>query len=153
MDFSLTEDQQALQDAVIDFARSELGYDMIEADRAEAFSREAWQKCAEFGIQGLPIPEEYGGLEFSAAAGLLAQPPLPQSDGPGYACRSISPGQDGPGASRAYGRSGRSGPPARAENSSSVPWSPRALTHRRRRYGTLRLRISLRTSAGGSQGR
>ena len=83
MDFSLTEDQQALQDAVIDFARSELGYDMIEADRAEAFSREAWQKCAEFGIQGLPIPEEYGG------GGSDLMTTIAVMEGLGYGCRDL----------------------------------------------------------------
>lgn len=61
MDFSLTDDQQQLQDAVIEFARRELAHDMIEADRAGAFSRAAWEKCAAFGVLGLPIPEPYGG--------------------------------------------------------------------------------------------
>ncbi|MBX3374231.1 MAG: acyl-CoA dehydrogenase family protein [Phycisphaeraceae bacterium] len=61
MDFSLTDDQQQLQDAVIEFARRELAHDMIEADRAQAFSRAAWERCAAFGVLGLPIPEQYGG--------------------------------------------------------------------------------------------
>lgn len=61
MDFSLTDDQQQLQDAVIEFARRELAHDMIEADRAQAFSRAAWEQCAAFGVLGLPIPEQYGG--------------------------------------------------------------------------------------------
>ena len=81
MDFSLTEDQQQLQDAVIAFARSELDYDMIEADRASAFSREAWQKCAAFGILGLPIPEEYGG------GGSDLMTTMAVMEGLGYACR------------------------------------------------------------------
>lgn len=61
MDFSLTDDQQQLQDAVIEFARRELAHDMIEADRAGTFSRAAWEQCAAFGVLGLPIPEQYGG--------------------------------------------------------------------------------------------
>lgn len=61
MDFALTEDQQALQQAAREFARSELGYDLIEADRAQKFNREGWDACARFGVQGLPIPEEFGG--------------------------------------------------------------------------------------------
>lgn len=81
MDFSLTEDQQQLQDAVIEFARNELNYDMIEADRESAFSREAWQKCADFGILGLPIPEEYGG------GGSDLMTTMAVMEGLGYACR------------------------------------------------------------------
>ncbi len=61
MDFALSEDQQALQDAAREFAKSELGYDMIEPDREMRFNREGWTACAQFGVQGLPIPEEYGG--------------------------------------------------------------------------------------------
>jgi len=81
MDFSLTEDQQQLQDAVIEFARSELAHDMVEADRTSSFSREAWQKCADFGILGLPIPEAYGG------GGSDLMMTMAVMEGLGYGCR------------------------------------------------------------------
>ncbi|MCK6456332.1 MAG: acyl-CoA dehydrogenase family protein [Phycisphaerae bacterium] len=61
MEFELTEAQQALQDAAVRLARDELCDDMIQRDAERRFSREGWKKCAEFGVQGLPIPEEYGG--------------------------------------------------------------------------------------------
>lgn len=61
MDFDLHPDQLALQKAAIDFARNELASGMIERDAQRAFSHEGWKKCAAFGVQGLPIPEEYGG--------------------------------------------------------------------------------------------
>lgn len=61
MDFELTPAQQSLQDEVVRLARNELSADMIRRDADETFSREGWKKCAEFGVQGLPIPEEYGG--------------------------------------------------------------------------------------------
>ena len=83
MDFSLTEDQQTLQDAVIEFARSELAYDLIEPDRESAFSREGWLKCAKFGIQGLPIPESYGG------GGADVMTTIAVMEGLGYACRDM----------------------------------------------------------------
>ncbi len=35
---------------------------MRTRDREETFDRELWQHCAEFGVLGMPIPEEYGGL-------------------------------------------------------------------------------------------
>src|SRR4029077_2508687 len=61
MNFELAAEQQALQGAAIKFARSELNSDMIERDADQIFSREAWQKCASFGVQGMPFPKEYGG--------------------------------------------------------------------------------------------
>ncbi len=58
----LNEEQQRLQDAAIDFARSTLGRDIADRDRNERFDREGWRACADFGVMGMPIPEEYGGL-------------------------------------------------------------------------------------------
>lgn len=63
MNFELTPEQQKLQNAAIEFARRELNDGMIERDLEQIFSREGWQKCASFGVQGLPIPKEYGGRE------------------------------------------------------------------------------------------
>jgi len=61
MDFSWSEEQLSLKNAVIKFAKKELNDDVINRDRHSTFSWEGWKKCAEFGIQGLPIPLEYGG--------------------------------------------------------------------------------------------
>jgi alkylation response protein AidB-like acyl-CoA dehydrogenase len=61
LDFSWTDDQQAFRREVIKFAQRELTDDLIERDHSEQFFSDGWKKCAEFGIQGLPIPEEYGG--------------------------------------------------------------------------------------------
>jgi alkylation response protein AidB-like acyl-CoA dehydrogenase len=61
MNFELTPEQQTLQKAAIEFARSELNCNMVERDARQIFSREGWQKCASFGVQGMPFPKEYGG--------------------------------------------------------------------------------------------
>ena len=61
MDFSWSDDDLALREAIVKFATRELNEGLVERDRAAEFSREGWRKCAEFGIQGLPIPQEYGG--------------------------------------------------------------------------------------------
>src|SRR5882724_8952194 len=61
MDFELTPEQQTLQSAAIEFARKELNNNMIERDAQQVFSRDGWEKCAAFGVQGMPIPNEYGG--------------------------------------------------------------------------------------------
>jgi len=61
LEFAWTEEQAAFRREVIRFAQQELNERLIERDLEEEFSWDAWKKCAKFGIQGLPIPEEYGG--------------------------------------------------------------------------------------------
>jgi alkylation response protein AidB-like acyl-CoA dehydrogenase len=63
MNFELTAEQQALQKAAIEFARRELNSNMIERDAQQAFAHDGWKKCAAFGVQGMPIPKEYGGRD------------------------------------------------------------------------------------------
>src|SRR3954470_14502738 len=78
-EFDGTEEQRAFRDATLEFAASQLG-DKV-GDDGSAFSRSAWQKCATFGIQGLPVPPEYGGLGAEATTAILALEAL------GYGCR------------------------------------------------------------------
>ena len=61
MDFAWNDEQQALRKEVIRFAKEQLNDDLMRRDREEIFSRELWQKCADFGILGIPVPAEYGG--------------------------------------------------------------------------------------------
>ena len=61
MDFALSEEQQSWHDAAVAFAREELRDDLLGRDDRREFWREGWGRCARFGIQGLPIPEPYGG--------------------------------------------------------------------------------------------
>lgn len=61
MDFRPTADQLALQDSVHRLAATRLDDGVAERDRSGLFSRKLWQECADFGIQGLPVPEEFGG--------------------------------------------------------------------------------------------
>ena len=62
MDLELSEQQLELQNGAIEFARAELNDNIIQRDRDEVFSSEGWKKCAAFGVLGLPIPLEYGGM-------------------------------------------------------------------------------------------
>ena len=82
MDFALSEEQGAWQDASIRFAREELADDLDLPDRDEAreFWREGWRRCARFGIQGLPIPGEFGGKGLGLPVTIAAM------EGLGYAC-------------------------------------------------------------------
>ena len=61
MDFSWTEEQRALREELVRFAESELNDDVLERDRSGSFPIDAWRKCGAIGIQGLPVPEEFGG--------------------------------------------------------------------------------------------
>jgi alkylation response protein AidB-like acyl-CoA dehydrogenase len=61
LDFAWSEEQQDFRKEVVRFAKQELTCDMIANDHDEKFCRDCWNKCAQFGIHGLPIPAEYGG--------------------------------------------------------------------------------------------
>lgn len=58
----LSEDRQKLKQAAIEFARGSLTSDMIARDREAHFDRDAWRRCADFGVLSMPVPQEYGGL-------------------------------------------------------------------------------------------
>jgi alkylation response protein AidB-like acyl-CoA dehydrogenase len=58
----LSEEQLRLQKSATDFARQALAYDVTKADLEEEFNRDAWRQCAAFGVLGMPVPQEYGGL-------------------------------------------------------------------------------------------
>lgn len=81
MEFSLTPQQQEWQTAAIEFARASLADDMIARDHAGTFSRDLWKKCAEFGVQGLPVPEEYGGNGADVGTAIAVM------EGLGYGCK------------------------------------------------------------------
>ncbi len=68
MFIDLTEEQQHLQNEAIKFARGSLrtgGRPLVDADREGSFDRDGWQRCAEFGVLGMPFPAEYGGTELA----------------------------------------------------------------------------------------
>ena len=81
MDFEFSGDQRAWQEAAIEFARRELCRDVVARDREGRFDREAWRRCAEFGVLGMPVPKEYGGL------GLKLSEILAAMEGLGYGGR------------------------------------------------------------------
>src|SRR5947199_8316535 len=81
MDFAWSDQQRELLDAVGRFASQQLNYDVVENDRDSVFNHDAWKKCGDFGIQGLPVPTNYGGL----GSGPLTTVAAPEH--PGYACK------------------------------------------------------------------
>ncbi len=79
--FEPTPEQLTLRQEVTAFAQGALRDDVVRLDSEAAFPREAWQRCAEFGIQSMPIPVEYGGLGLDALTIMLALEAL------GYGCQ------------------------------------------------------------------
>ena len=80
MDFALSAEQRELTEAATAFARRELNQDLAKRDDAGEFPREAWRACAEFGIQGLPVPAELGGAGSDVLTTALVMEAL------GYGC-------------------------------------------------------------------
>jgi alkylation response protein AidB-like acyl-CoA dehydrogenase len=80
MDLEPTSEQRALYDEVVRFARENLNDDVTRRDANHEFSTEGWKRCADLGIQGLPVPEEYGGGGADVLSIMLAMEAL------GYAC-------------------------------------------------------------------
>jgi alkylation response protein AidB-like acyl-CoA dehydrogenase len=61
MDFTFTEEQKLFRQSVVEFAQKEILPGAAERDEEARFDRDVWDKAAEFGLMGLPYPEEYGG--------------------------------------------------------------------------------------------
>jgi hypothetical protein len=81
MDFSLTEEQQLLRETIVRFSQKELNGDVTERDREHRFPRDLWLKCGEMRLQGLPVPEQYGGSGLDPLSTAIAL------EGLGYGCK------------------------------------------------------------------
>jgi alkylation response protein AidB-like acyl-CoA dehydrogenase len=80
MDLSWSEEQLSLRDAIVRFAQKELNHDLVARDAEARFRRDLWVKCAEVGLHGMPLPEEYGGQGADPLTTILALEAL------GYGC-------------------------------------------------------------------
>ena len=78
MDFSVTKEQKEYRQEIIDFARENLN----NSSYYEEFSMDMWKKVSDFGLLGITIDEEYGGLGESYATAAIAFESL------GYACKN-----------------------------------------------------------------
>jgi alkylation response protein AidB-like acyl-CoA dehydrogenase len=81
MDFGWTSEQKGYRDSVVAFARPELNDDLVRRDALHEFPHDSWKKCAAFGLQGLPVPQEYGGSGSDPLTIAIALEAL------GYGCR------------------------------------------------------------------
>ncbi|WP_119155117.1 acyl-CoA dehydrogenase family protein [Caldimonas tepidiphila] len=74
MDFSYSEEQQQLQDAVTRFVQGDYGFERRKQIVAspEGFSREVWSGLADLGVLAMTVPEAHGGLGYGAVETQLA---------------------------------------------------------------------------------
>jgi alkylation response protein AidB-like acyl-CoA dehydrogenase len=80
MDFGWTDEQLELHESLAAFGARKLGEDILDRDREGRFSRDEWRLCAEFGVLGLPVPEEWGGSGRDLLTTMFAM------EGLGYGC-------------------------------------------------------------------
>jgi alkylation response protein AidB-like acyl-CoA dehydrogenase len=81
MDFDWNEEQRNIYDQIVAFSSKELNDRLLERDAAKEFYWDGWKKCADMGIQGLPIPEEWGGAGANALTSVVAMQAL------GFGCK------------------------------------------------------------------
>lgn len=84
MDFELSDDQVALQEAVRSFCESRCGSEAIhELADAGGPTRQLWQELAEMGVFGLCVPEEQGGAGLGWVEAMVVFEELGRSLVPG----------------------------------------------------------------------
>ena len=81
MDFTFTDEQKEIQKSVLQLCLSKLNDNIFIDDEQAVFPIEKWKICGQFGIPGLPIPEEYGGIGRDMLTTALAIRSL------GYGCK------------------------------------------------------------------
>ncbi len=64
MDFSWTDEQIAMREHAYKFGREVVAPRSAEMDEKEELDWEAWKQAAEFGFQGMVVPQKYGGLDL-----------------------------------------------------------------------------------------
>ena len=81
MNFTLNENQLAIQSTVKAFAEKELAKDILVRDAAAEFPHDLYAKMGEMGLIGLPYPKEYGGQCEDYLSYILAVEEVSKVDG------------------------------------------------------------------------
>jgi alkylation response protein AidB-like acyl-CoA dehydrogenase len=80
MDFSLTEEHQAIRQAARDFARHECLPGVIERDEKQQLPREQLLKLADLGFMGMMVKPENGGAGMDTVSYVLAMEEISKID-------------------------------------------------------------------------
>lgn len=66
MEFGWTSEQEDLYRKILVFAQKELNNSLQERLPEHRFPAQEWRMCGEFGLLGLSVPEQYGGIGLDA---------------------------------------------------------------------------------------
>jgi alkylation response protein AidB-like acyl-CoA dehydrogenase len=81
VDFTLSDEQRMLYEQISKFASSELNSSEEESGSERDFPQARWEKAGDMCLQGLPVPEELGGVGLDPLSTAVALEAL------GYGCR------------------------------------------------------------------
>ena len=90
MNFDLTEEQQAVQQAARDFAQTELLAGVIERDEKQIFPAEQIKKMGELGFMGMMVSPEYNGGGMDTISYVLAMEEISKIDASASVCMSVN---------------------------------------------------------------
>lgn len=90
MNFQLTEEQLAVQQAARDFARNELLPGVIERDTHQKFPAEQIKKMGELGFMGMMVNPKYNGGGMDSISYVLAMEEISKIDASASVCMSVN---------------------------------------------------------------
>jgi alkylation response protein AidB-like acyl-CoA dehydrogenase len=90
MDFELSEEHLAVQQAARDFAQTELFPGVIERDNEQRFPYEQIKKMGELGFMGMMVDPKYGGGGMDAISYVLAMEEISKVDASASVCMSVN---------------------------------------------------------------
>ncbi len=90
MNFLLTEEQLAVQQAARDFAQSELLPGVIERDTHQKFPTEQIKKMGELGFMGMMVDPKYNGGGMDSISYVLAMEEISKIDASASVCMSVN---------------------------------------------------------------
>ena len=90
MNFQLTEEQLAVQQAARDFAQSELLPGVIERDTHQKFPTEQVKKMGQLGFMGMMVDPKYNGGGMDSISYVLAMEEISKIDASASVCMSVN---------------------------------------------------------------
>lgn len=90
MNFQLTEEQSAVQQAARDFAQNELLPGVIERDTEQKFPAEHVRKMGELGFMGMMVDPKYNGGGMDTISYVLAMEEISKIDASASVCMSVN---------------------------------------------------------------
>jgi alkylation response protein AidB-like acyl-CoA dehydrogenase len=90
MNFVLTEEHRAVQQAARDFAQSELLPEVIERDTHQKFPADQVRKMGELGFMGMMVDPQYNGGGMDTISYVLAMEEISKVDASASVCMSVN---------------------------------------------------------------